>query len=232
MKITIIRHAEPDYENNTLTEKGFREADILGRYLQGEKIDYLYSSPLPRAKFTADAIVKYNRTKSYKILEFLREFEPFMWDRTPTFLASDTMLYDKDKWTENEFMKNLNVISRYEFVKSEFSKFLEEHGYKKNGVYYEAVKPNHEHIVLACHFGLESFLLSEMLNVPVIALINHTCASPTGMTTVYTEEREKGKAIFRLNTFGSLEHLIYAGEEPSFMARFDEVYGDGKDNIT
>ncbi len=232
MKITIIRHAEPDYKNNTLTQKGFREADILGRYLQGEKIDFLYSSPLPRAIFTAQGIAKYNRTKAYKILEFLREFEPFMWDRAPSFLSSDSRLYDKDAWVKNDFMANPEIISRYEYVKAEFSKLLEEHGYKKNGVYYEAVKPNHDHLVLACHFGIESFLLSELLNIPVNALINHTCASPTGMTTVYTEEREKGKAIFRLNVFGSLEHLIYAGEEPSFMARFDEVYGDGNDNIT
>ena len=75
MKITIIRHAEPDYKNNTLTEKGFKEADILGKYLKDEKIDYIYSSPLPRAKFTADAIVKYNNTKTYEVFDFLREFK-------------------------------------------------------------------------------------------------------------------------------------------------------------
>ena len=34
MKITIIRHAEPDYENNTITKKGFKEADILGKYFK------------------------------------------------------------------------------------------------------------------------------------------------------------------------------------------------------
>ena len=63
MKISIIRHAEPDYENNTLTKNGFVEADLLGQFLKDEKIDYIYSSPLPRAYFTADAIVKYNKTK-------------------------------------------------------------------------------------------------------------------------------------------------------------------------
>lgn len=42
MKILIIRHAEPDYEKNTLTEKGFLEADALG----------LYHRNLPLTKFT------------------------------------------------------------------------------------------------------------------------------------------------------------------------------------
>ena len=64
MKITIIRHAEPDYKNNTLTKKGFYEAELLGKYLKDEKIDAMYSSPLPRAKYTADAIVKYNQQKT------------------------------------------------------------------------------------------------------------------------------------------------------------------------
>ncbi len=29
MRLIFIRHAEPDYEHNTLTKKGFREAEIL-----------------------------------------------------------------------------------------------------------------------------------------------------------------------------------------------------------
>ena len=63
MKITIIRHAEPDYENNTLTEKGFKEAEILGKYLKDEKLDYIYVSPFARADYTAKAILKYNKNK-------------------------------------------------------------------------------------------------------------------------------------------------------------------------
>ena len=231
MKITIIRHAEPDYANNTLTKKGFKEADILGRYFKNQKIDYIYSSPLPRAKYTAEGIIKYNKIKEYKIYDFLQEFSPFMWDRSPSFLNSDERIYLKDAWVEVAPFNNTDIVERYNYVKSEFNALLEKHGYKKQGVYYEVIKPNHDNIVFTCHFGLESFLLSELLNIPVNALLNHTCASPTAITTVYTEEREKGKAIFRLNTFGSFEHLIMKKEPASFMARFDEVYGDGNKNI-
>ncbi len=232
MKITIIRHAEPDYENNTLTQKGFKEAEILGKYLKDEKLDYIYVSPLPRADYTAKAILKYNKNKNYKTLDFLHEFTPFMWDKTPTFLNSDSKVYDQNKWMEVAEFKDEGLIKSCEWVKEEFNKLLEKHGYKKVGAYYRVIKPNHDNLVFVCHFGLESFLLSELLNIPVNALLNHTCASPSAITTVYTEEREKGKAIFRLNVFGSVEHLIIAKEPVSFMARFDEVYGDGIDNIT
>ncbi|MBE5744445.1 MAG: histidine phosphatase family protein [Clostridiales bacterium] len=228
MKITIIRHAEPDYENNTLTEKGFKEADILGNYLKNEKIDYIYSSPLNRAKFTADAIVKYNKTKTYKVLDFLAEFEPDMWDNAPSFLASDEKLYDKNRWLEVDFNGlNDQIKSRYAFVKQELSELLQKHGYRKNGAYYDVLNANKDNIVLTCHFGLESYLLSELLNVPLVAIINHTCAAPSSITTVVTEEREKGKAIFRMLSYGETTHLKMAGEPVSFMARYAEVYGDG-----
>lgn len=232
MKITIIRHAEPDYPNNTLTEKGFKEAEILGKYLKDAKLDYIYVSPFARADYTAKGILKYNKNKNYETLEFLHEFLPFCWDKRPSYLNSDNRLYDKDKWVDVPDVADKTLKESYEWVKTEFNKLLEKHGYKKNGVYYDAVKPNHDNLVFVCHFGLESFLLSELLNIPVQALLNHTCASPTAITTVYTEEREKGKAIFRLNVFGSVEHLIMSNEPVSFMARFDEVYGDGIDNIT
>ena len=232
MKITIIRHAEPDYENNTLTKKGFNEAEILGKYLKDSKLDYIYVSPLARADLTAKAILKYNQNKNYKTLEWLHEFTPFCWDKLPSYLNADGRLYDMNKWVDVPGVGDETIKDKYEWVKSNFNALLEKHGYKKSGIYYKVIKPNHYNLVFVCHFGIESFLLSELLNIPVQALINHTCASPTAITTVYTEEREKGKAIFRLNVFGSEEHLIMAKEPISFMARFDEVYGDGIDNLT
>ena len=236
MKITIIRHAEPDYKNKTLTKKGFYEAELLGKYLKDFKIDAMYSSPLPRARYTADAIVKYNQLKTYKVFDYMREFDsridlPYtnnhlLWDLRPTFLESNLDLYDRDKWTDNAVI-NDKVKDHYQTIKSEFSALIESHGYKKNGILYDVVNSNHDNIVITCHFGLGCFLLSELLNIAPSALLNHTCAQPSSVTTVVTEERTKGKAIFRMLSFGSIEHLILGNEKPSFMARFDEVYGDG-----
>lgn len=240
MKITIIRHAEPDYANNTLTEKGFKEADFLGKYYSNEIYTAVYSSPYNRARYTADALVKYNKTKTYKVLDFLREFDstvnlPYLsaphgiWDLRPSYLNDNVNLYSD--WQKIPEMATDELLCRYKEVYGGLESLLNEHGYRKNGVYFETEKGNHEHICLVCHFGLESILLSYLLNVSPHALLNHTCAMPSAVTTVVTEEREKGKAIFRMLTFGSVEHLKVNGETPSFMARFDEVYGDGYNNV-
>ncbi len=238
MKITIIRHAEPDYKNNTLTEKGFYEAELLGKYLKNEKIDAMYSSPLPRAKFTADAILKYNKSvKSYEVFDYLREFNTkvdisyaknhIAWDLRPKYLQDNLNLYDINNWHEVSGFDSQAVKEHFLSIKNGLNEIIEKHGYKNRGVYYEAVKPNHDNIVITCHFGLGCFLLSELLHLPPIALLNHTCAQPSSVTTVVTEERVKGQAVFRMLTFGGIEHLALSNEKPSFMARFDEVFGDG-----
>ena len=53
MKILIIRHAEPDYENNTITEKGWREAKMLAERLAKLPISEVFVSPMGRAQHTA-----------------------------------------------------------------------------------------------------------------------------------------------------------------------------------
>ncbi len=53
MRLLLIRHGDPDYERDTLTEKGRREADYLAERLSRLDIAAFYTSPLGRAKDTA-----------------------------------------------------------------------------------------------------------------------------------------------------------------------------------
>ena len=55
MKLLLIRHGEPDYSIDSLTEKGWKEAELLSEKLCKMKIDEFYVSPLGRAKDTAKA---------------------------------------------------------------------------------------------------------------------------------------------------------------------------------
>ena len=50
MKILIIRHADPDYSIDSLTEKGFKEAELLAHRMERENADYYYCSTLGRAR--------------------------------------------------------------------------------------------------------------------------------------------------------------------------------------
>ena len=53
MRLLIVRHGDPDYEHDTLTEKGWREAELLSERLSKLNVKEFYVSPLGRAKDTA-----------------------------------------------------------------------------------------------------------------------------------------------------------------------------------
>ncbi|MCX7778193.1 MAG: histidine phosphatase family protein, partial [Armatimonadetes bacterium] len=50
MRILLIRHSEPDYSRDTITEVGHRQAKALANSLEKIQIDRLFVSPLGRAQ--------------------------------------------------------------------------------------------------------------------------------------------------------------------------------------
>lgn len=225
MRIYIIRHAEPDYENNTLTERGFKEADLLGKSLKDERIDYIYSSPLNRAKFTSDAIIKYKNGLTYEIKDWLHELHPYMWDLRCGEL-NDPRIYSltecKETYDPNRVYEN-NLLSTADV---EFDKILDKHGYKRNGFVFDVTNSNHDVIVFSCHGGIGSFLISKLLNVSPKIIMNLFALRPTSITKFRTEEREKGRAVFRMYEMGNCNHLYNNNQKPSFLGRLVECYDD------
>ena len=50
MRILIVRHGDPNYELDTLTETGWKEARLVAEYLAKFNIAAFYVSPLGRAQ--------------------------------------------------------------------------------------------------------------------------------------------------------------------------------------
>jgi len=237
VRILLIRHGDPDYAIDGLTEKGKREVALLAKKLAGEKIDRIYSSPLGRARLTAEPTAKAHGLE-VEILPFMREFSekqvklPYMdaptivWDILPAYMNEQPQAYSKDAWQETPYIKNSEVFEEYKAVCRSFDALLARHGYEREGYNYKVVNANHDTIAIFCHFGVMAVLLSHLLNCSPCSLWQHTCALPSSVTTIYTEERREGIALFRAIGFGDISHLYAGGEEPSFAARFCECYTD------
>ncbi len=237
MKLLIVRHGEPNYEIDGLTEKGAREAELLADRLCRESITKVYCSVLGRARLTAKPTLDRLGIEA-EYCDWLREFEyarvtvPYRekkhmaWDILPSYINTLEKIYSPTAWLEEEFIKNSPVPEAYQAVVEAFDAMLEAHGYKRDGYVYRAINPNHDTIVLVCHFGLTGVLLSHLLNCSPYSVWQHVCTAPTAVTTLYTEEREDGIAHFRAGAIGDISHLYAAGEEPSFAARFCECYAD------
>lgn len=234
MKILIIRHADPDYSIDSLTETGWEEARLLVPRMEKLDVKAFYVSPFGRAQDTASLTLK-AMGRTAETLPWLKEFGPWIkkpgeerttcvWDWLPQDWTKDARCFDKDAWLDTDFAKPYDVAQHIQWVYDGLDELVAKHGYVREGNLYKAVEPNEDTIVLFCHFGLECVLLSRLLNISPMQLWHGTAAAPSSVTTVITEERRSGIAYFRMSAFGDISHLYVANREPSFSARFCEVY--------
>ena len=54
MLLYIIRHGDPIYSTDTLTERGKVQAEAVAKRMQASGINRVYSSPMGRARMTAE----------------------------------------------------------------------------------------------------------------------------------------------------------------------------------
>lgn len=237
MKLLIVRHGDPDYRMDSLTEKGWREAEYLSERLAKLDVKSFYVSPLGRAKDTASLTLNKLGREAEECL-WLREFDApihrpdetehkmVTWDWLPQDWTVEPRFYRPDQWYLPKAMADGNVKDACDWVSSNLDALLERHGYRREGNYYRALAANNDTIVFFCHFGLECVLLSHLLNISPMPLWHGTCAAPSSVTTLVTEERREGIAAFRMSAFGDISHLYCHGEPPAFSARFRECYAN------
>ena len=234
MKLLLVRHGDPDYSIDSLTETGWKEAELLSNRLSALPVKAFYCSPMGRAQDTFRATGK-KTGRTPEILPWLREFGPVIhkptpsaadnaWDWLPQEWTAEPRFYDKDHWFEVPIFAEADMKTYLDEVHTGLDAVLARHGYVREGNLYRAEAPNEDTIVFVCHFGLTCVVLSHLLGLSPMVLWHGSCAAPTSVTTLATEERREGVASFRMLSFGDISHLYAAGEQPSFAARFCETF--------
>ena len=234
MKLLIIRHGDPDYSIDSLTPTGWKEAQLLADRLCQLDVKAFYCSPLGRARDTASLTLQ-RLGRDATVLPWLQEFaakvrkpnrdtDSVAWDWLPQDWTQDPRFFDLNQWTQPDAFVKANMDREANNVFTGVDALLAEHGYIRENNYYRADRPNEDTIVLFCHFGVSCVILSHLLHISPMLLWHGTCAAPSSVTSIVTEERRKGIAYFRMNAFGDTSHLYAAGQEPAFAARFCETY--------
>ena len=237
MKLLIIRHGDPDYEHDSLTPQGEKEARCLAARLLKLEIDRVYVSSLGRALKTAKFYMDASERSADGICDWLQEFrgrcirpdaakEQICWDWLSEDWTGFMPFYDKDHWFEHPLFKGTNVKSEYDLVTAGLDELLASCGYVREGMVYRVNNANNDTVALFCHFGVESVILSHLLGASPMLLWHGTAAAPTSVTTVVTEERRQGTASWRILSYGDVSHLYAFGIEPSFSARFCECFAN------
>lgn len=234
MRIIFIRHGDPDYVNDTLTEKGRVEARLLSDRVSKWDVKDFYCSPLGRARDTA-AYSLDRIGREAVVYDWLQEFyypikdietgnNRIAWDFMPSCWTKELRMYDKDDWMNSRLLSSGEIAEKSKMVFEGIDGIIKEHGYERCGNYYNAVKPNDDVIVIFAHLGVNFVMLSHILGISAPVLWQQFFIAPTSVTEICTEEREQGIAAFRVKKFGDISHLYAAGEKPSDSGFFRETF--------
>ncbi len=237
MKLLFVRHGDPDYENDTLTPLGVKEAEAVADRLENADIAAFYLSPLGRAQLTARATLK-RRGEEGTTFDWLREFDApihrpdkggelaITWDWLPQDWLGVDEFFSVDTWLDADVMKETDVRSEYERVCRGLDGILAQYGYVRENRGYKVERESTDTLCFFCHYGVTCVMLSHLLNISPMLIWHGMAAAPASITSVITEERRQGLATFRMNKYGDTAHLDSIGLGGNTNARFCEIYSD------
>lgn len=242
MKIIFIRHGDPDYVNDSLTEKGVREAKLLSERTANWSVTQFYCSPLGRAKKTASYTLE-KQGREAITYEWMKEFfypikDPVTgrigvpWDFMPEYWTEIPQMYDKNGWKETEiYGSNPELLPAYAQVCEGIDEVLASYGYRRKGNCYlnengreGSPDGTDSTIVIFCHLGVTCMMMSHLLGISPVLLLHGLFLAPTSVTILATEERRNNIAQFRAQVIGDTTHLITGGEPISAAGYFTDVF--------
>lgn len=221
MRLFLIRHADPDYPNNTITPAGHLEARALALRLQKLGLDRIYCSPLGRAidtaRYTADAL-----GLTPTIMPWLAELA---WARIDQETLGPSTIWDVHghtvhthdrsrlytEWHTLPPFDHPDYTSGLDHIRKESDIFLESLGYRRKEAIYEIQKSNREKIAIFCHGGFGLTWLSHLLNIPTPLVWAGFFLPPSSVTTILFDERTPAIAVPRCLGVGDISHLYAAG---------------------
>jgi phosphoserine phosphatase len=182
LKIYVIRHGETALNTSNvfrgrleveLSEKGLKQADLLGQSLKGIKIDKLYSGPLKRAYQTAEAIARHNNL-TVEVTQGLMDLDFGDWEGLSSKVVQEKYRDIYDTWLKKPHLAQIPGGERLEDVSRRAVPALQE-------IMTDNPKGS---VVLVTHRVVTKILICHMLGLDIshFWLIEHdTC----GITQFY-----------------------------------------------
>ena len=233
MRILLIRHGDPDYTIDGLTEKGQREALALRDRLLRLPIRKSFLSPHGRARDTAAPYLAASGCPA-ETLSFLQEFPIHQWDGDMgrrhvvwDFLPDTRQKHPEWKgedWASSPAFAASDTEPLTRFVFDRLDQWTARFGYVRDGDLYRVTGQDYRHAQIAvfCHFGIAAVLLSRLLNISAEQLLHGLYLAPTSVTTVASEERKEGLASWRCIGVGDVSHLYHVQEPISYSGFFGD----------
>ena len=228
MKIVYVRHGQPDYKTDTLTELGHLHAEAAAERLTAYNITEIYSSPLGRARETAEHTARRLGLEVVTVDSF-RELgwgdpnaEPGAkklppWEYVHHFAKIGQSITDPD-WTQKEPWCHDKVVARVQAAQEGFDAFLEQHGYRRTGDSYAVTEvASDKTIAIFGHGGHSTAIFAHMMNMPFPLACQLFRLDFTNIS-VFQFNGEAGLfTVPRFDMIGNAEHIRNLSVENVFM---------------
>ena len=233
MLLYIVRHGDPIYVTDTLTERGKKQAEAVGKRMYDAKIDRIFSSPMGRAMETAEPACRLlGLTKN--IEEWAHEIGDerllTMPDgkRTSVSLIQNSLFRENgnidlpfEKGYECEYMRDTEMKKAVSYIEENGNRFLEKLGYKyENGVY-RITNPNDDKVALFCHSAFSRAWVSTLLHIPVHIMWAGFDYEHSGVTIMEFENYENGITAPKCYCYSDTSHLYAEGIGCDFFERVE-----------
>lgn len=217
MNIYFIRHANPDYATDSITELGKEQAQKLSDATKSWKIDEVYQSSMGRAQQTTAYCLK-NWNLKPETKDWLKEL---CWGDTKgdayasdsPWTINDRLIETTHSYPQGESWKTIPELQQDRLIQDietrcqAFDDFLKEQGYIRKGQLYNAENPNSKNIAFFCHGGLSSALIAHALNIPFWQFIAHTGLQVTSISKISFSETKGSFETAKLAYLNDAKHL-------------------------
>lgn len=226
MLLFYVRHGDPIYDPDSLTELGMTQAEALVHRMKECNPDRIYASSSNRAIMTAEPTARYLK-KEIEILDWCNEcyvggefrvekegggtawcfYDPGM----RSILNSNEVRKLDKEWYDHPAFANTLFKSGIQRVQREVDNFMLSLGYEhdkdRNG--YIPVKPNNERIALFAHQGFGFVFLSCLLDIPYPFISLRFDMSTSNMTVI--EFGDGDLVIPKVLQLSNDSHIFAAG---------------------
>ncbi len=225
MLLYLIRHGDPDYANDTLTEKGRLQAEALAKRLSLHGLDRLYVSPLGRAKATA-APTEAALGMQAEEIDWLSEnygfsiaSEPdgeghrrWMFHRQPSDCKTEeNMVFLPHGDEDPPVFAGTGITAKLGEFATRADPFFEGLGYRREGAIYRILTPSEERVALFCHQGLGLTLLCHLLAIPPQIFYSTFDIAHSSVSILHFCNYENGFTAPKCIQLSDLSHLYGEG---------------------
>jgi len=223
MLLYIIRHGDPDYSTDTLTERGKLQAEAVGKRMLDAGITRIYSSPMGRARLTAEPACRMLNLPC-NIESWAHEIEserltPFPDGKLKSVSLLQNSFYRRngnidlpyERAFEADGFNTSGMQKAVEQLEKDGREFLERLGYKEENGVYRIIRKNDDKVALFCHAAMGGAWLSTLLHIPIHMMWAGFRITHTGVTVLEFRNYENGITAPKCLCYSDMSHLYAAG---------------------